>query len=135
MSCKAYFDGSCYLNDCGIGYVIRDSDGSPICAAAEYAGRGDALRAEYEALVALLERMATLSIADAVIHGDCKTVVCQVNGQMGFRRTNRFRDVILGIRDFLRAHPGWHLKWIPRTENRFADALASEGLSMVRARR
>jgi ribonuclease HI len=133
MSCKAYFDGSCYLNDCGIGYVIRNSDGSPIYKSAEYAGRGDALRAEYLALMALLQRLALLNIDKAVIHGDSRTVVFQVNGLMGFRRTNRHRKVILRSRRYLKDHPGWRLKWVPRTENGLADALATEGLSSARS--
>ena len=132
MSCKSYFDGSCYLNDCGIGYVIRNSDGSPIYKSAEYAGRGDALRAEFLALMALLQRLALLNIDNAVIHGDCRTVVCQVNGLMGFRRTNRHRKAILRSRRYLKDHPGWRLKWVPRAENGLADALATEGLSSAR---
>jgi len=132
MSYKAYFDGSCFLHYCGIGYVIRNSDGLPVCQAAEYAGRGDALKAEYLALMALLRRLLTLRIDDAVIHGDSRTVVYQINGRMNTREKNRFRDAIMSMRGVFREHPGWHLKWIPREENGMADALATEGLSGVR---
>jgi ribonuclease HI len=132
MSCKAYFDGSCFLNYCGIGYMIRDPEGFPICEVSEYAGRGDALKAEYLALEALLQRMHALRIHEAVIHGDSRTVVGQVNGQMNTRRTNRFREVIVKTRLFFCDHPGWRLKWIPRELNGCADALASDGLSEVR---
>lgn len=135
MCCKAYFDGSCYLNDCGIGYVIRGRDGSHICKASEYAGRGDALKAEYEALHALLAQLSNLSIDEAVIHGDSRTVVSQVTGQTNTRRTNRFRDLIMGMRRLFRDNPGWDLKWIPRAENGLADALATEALAQVRAAR
>lgn len=132
MSYKAYFDGSCFLHYCGIGYVIRNSEGIPICREAEYAGRGDALKAEYLALVALLQRLVSLRIDDAVIHGDSRTVVAQVNGEVNTRDKNRFRDAIMNMRSVFRDHPGWHLKWIPREENGMADALATEGLSEVR---
>ncbi len=40
MNYKAYFDGSCFLSDCGIGYVVRDPEGLPVCEVAEYVGRG-----------------------------------------------------------------------------------------------
>jgi len=133
MAYMAYFDGSCFLNYCGIGYVIRDSTGMPVFQAAEFAGRGDALKAEYLALMALLSRMTTLRIDDAVIRGDSRTVVCQVNGQMNTRERNRFRESIMRIRGFFHEHPGWHIEWIPRRENGMADALAAEGLSVVRA--
>jgi len=135
MSFKAYFDGSCFLNYCAIGYMIRDSDGSSVCQVSEYAGRGDPLKAEYLALMAVLERLASLSVDHAVIHGDSRTVIGQVNGQISTRRNNRFREVIMKTRDFLRDHPGWHLKWIPREENGLADALATEGLCDVRTNR
>lgn len=135
MSYKAYFDGSCLLHYCGIGYVIRDSAGFPVDQAGEYAGRGDALKAEYLALMALLQRLLSLRINDAVIHGDSRTVVCQVNGQMNTREKNRFREVIMDMRRVFRDHPGWRLKWIPREENGQADALATQGLSEVRHNR
>lgn len=135
MCCKAYFDGSCFLNDCGIGYVIRGQDGSHICKVSEYAGRGDALNAEYMALNALLKQLTSLSIDEAVIHGDSRTVVSQVNGHTNTRRTNRFRELIMRMRRLLRANPGWHLKWIPRAENGLADALATEALAQVRTAR
>lgn len=133
MSCKAYFDGSCFLNYCGIGYMIRDPEGFAICEVSEYVGRGDALKAEYLALVALIQRLQTLRIDEAVIHGDSRTVVGQINGQMNTRRTNRFREVIMKTREYFFEHPGWHLKWIPRELNGRADALASDGLSEIRS--
>ncbi len=135
MSCSAYFDGSCFLNYCGIGYSIRDPNGFPICRVSEYVGRGDALKAEYLALVALLERLESLKIDEAVIHGDSRTVIYQVKGQINTRHTNRFRDLVIKTRRLMRDHPGWRLKWISRAENGQADALATEGLSQVRSAR
>lgn len=132
MTYKAYFDGSCFLYFCGIGYVIRDSNGFPVCQTAEYAGRGDALKAEYLALMAVAERLAVLRIDEAIVHGDSRTVVGQVNGQMFTREKNRFRQAIMAIRALFVEHPGWRLKWIPRRENGLADALATEGLSEIR---
>jgi ribonuclease HI len=135
MVYKAYFDGSCFLYYCGIGYVIRDARGCSVYQMAEFAGRGDALKAEYLALLALVDRLTLLGIEDAVIHGDSRTVVGQVNGRMSTREKNRFRDAILWLRQLFVDHPGWRLKWIPRTENGLADALATEGLVDVRAAR
>ncbi|MBI5248010.1 MAG: ribonuclease HI family protein [Desulfomonile tiedjei] len=132
MSCKAYFDGSCFLNYCAIGYVIRDRDGFPVCRASEFAGRGDALKAEYLALVAVVERLTFLRINEATIHGDSRTVICQVNGQMNTRNSNRFLELIMRLRRFFLENPGWRLKWIPRQENGQADALATEGLNGVK---
>ena len=133
MSYKAYFDGSCFLNDCGIGFVVRDPDGFSVCEVAEYAGRGDALKAEYLALLALIQRLITLDIDHADIHGDSRTVVCQVNGQINTREKSRFRQIIMNTRRYFSDHPGWRLKWIPRKQNGMADSLATEGLFYVRS--
>lgn len=132
MTCKAYFDGSCFLNYCGIGYVIRDTDGFSIYKGSAFAGRGDALRAEYLALMALLQRLAVLRISRVMICGDSRTVVHQVTGRVNTRSTNRFLQLILTARRFLQEHPGWVLKWIPREENGLADSLATEGLSGIK---
>jgi ribonuclease HI len=134
MSHKAYFDGSCFLHYCGIGYVIRDSSGTPVFEAAEFVGRGDALKAEYLALRACLDRLDVLGIDEAVIHGDSRTVVGQVKGQINTRERNRFREAIIQIRRLFTDHPSWQLKWIPRGENGKADALATEGLSAKQER-
>lgn len=132
MTYRAYFDGSCFLCYCGIGCVIRDAHGVPVWRAAEYAGRGDALKAEYLALTSLVERLALMNIENAFIHGDSRTVVGQVTGRINTREKNRFRDLIVSIRRWFAQHPGWTLRWIPRGENGHADALAVEGLSVVR---
>jgi ribonuclease HI len=134
MTCKAYFDCACFLNYCGIGYVIRDPNGFNLWKASEYVGRGDALGAEYWALMALLRRLSLLRIQHAVICGDSRTVVCQVRGKVNTRATNRFRKVIFTAREFLLEHPGWALKWIPRAENGLADSLATESLSGIRTK-
>ena len=133
MNYKAYFDGSCFLSDCGIGYVVRDPDGFPVCEAAEYVGRGDALKAEYLALMALIQRLISLKIDQAEIHGDSRTVVCQVNGQINTREKSRFRQIIMSIRRYFNDHPGWRLKWIPRKQNGKADSLATEGLCFIKS--
>ena len=133
MSYKAYFDGSCFLNDCGIGYVVRDPEGFSVCQVAEYGGRGDALKAEYLALTALIQRLISLKINQADIHGDSRTVVCQINGQINTREKNRFRQIIMSARRYFNDHPGWRLKWIPRKENGMADSLATEGLFTVKS--
>jgi ribonuclease HI len=130
MSHKAFFDGSCFLHYCGIGYVIRDSSGAPVCEAAEFVGRGDALKAEYLALRACLDRLAVLGIHEAVIHGDSRTVVGQVKGQINTRERNRFRDAIMQIRRLFTDHP-LAAQWIPRAKQEGrppsypADALQS----------
>ncbi len=132
MIYKAFFDGSCFLHHCGIGYVIRDGEGKPLYRAGIYVGHGDALKAEYLALFALLRQLRCLGIANVIIHGDSRTVVHQINGLIATRQRNRFRRSIQLIRTLFAMHPGWALKWVPREENSMADALATESLNQVR---
>lgn len=135
MLYKAYFDGSCFLQYCGIGYYIRDSEGILVCRVGRYAGRGDALKAEYLALMGVLNHLHSMRIQHAVIHGDSRTVVHQVNGRVNTRERNRFREWIDTIRALFVCHPFWLLKWVPRRENGLADALATESLSQMRLAR
>jgi len=135
MLYKAYFDGSCFLQYCGIGYFIRDSEGFLVCRVGRYAGRGDALKAEYLALMGVLNHLQRMHIQHAIIHGDSRTVVHQVNGRVNTRERNRFRKWIEAIRLFFVCHPSWILKWVPRGENGLADALATESLSQMRLAR
>ncbi len=132
MIYKAFFDGSCFLHHCGIGYVIRDGEGMLLYRAGIYVGHGDALKAEYLALVALLHQLRCFGIANVIIHGDSRTVVHQINGLVATRQRNRFRRSIQHIKALFSMHPGWALKWVPREENGMADALATESLTQVR---
>ncbi len=132
MIYKAFFDGSCFMRHCGIGYVIRDSSGEPVFRAGRYVGYGDALKAEYLALLALLRQLHSMNIARVIVHGDSRTVVQQVNGLVATRPRNRFRRFIQLIKMIFSLHPGWVLRWVPRQENGMADALATESLSQIR---
>gem|GEM_PF-720745 len=132
MLYKAYFDGSCFLQYCGIGYFIHDSDGFLVCRVGRYVGRGDALKAEYLALMGVLNHLQRMHIQHAIIHCDSRTVVHQVNGRVNTCERNRFRNGIERIRLFFLCRPSWILKWVPRHENGLADTLATESLSQMR---
>lgn len=132
MIYKAFFDGACFLRHCGIGYVIRDWNGESLYRAGKYVGYGDALKAEYFALLLLLQRLNSMGIARVVVHGDSRTVVQQINGLVATRPRNRFLGFIETTKRMFSLHPGWVLKWVPRQENGMADALATESLNGVR---
>ena len=131
MAYKAYFDGSCYNNTCGIGFFILDSSGLIVHKTSSNCGRGDALKAEYAAFFSLLQTLRNLEIEKVTIFGDSQTVIYQVRGLVNIRRTNRFLPIIDKARDILAERPTWQLAWIPRCENGLADILATEGLAKV----
>jgi ribonuclease HI len=131
----AFFDGSSCAGQCGIGFLIRDPHGFVVCEISMGLDQGDALTAEYRALIGVLGKLKSLNVDRAVICGDSRTVVHQVNGQVRTRATNRFLDIILKARSVLADHPKWIVKWVPRNQNGRADLLASEGLYKVRRKK
>jgi ribonuclease HI len=128
MTYKAYFDGSCYNNTCGVGFFILNSSGYIVHKTSRFCGRGDALNAEYTAFILLLQKLVDLKVERVVIYGDSQTVVRQVKGQVNTRKTNRFLPIIRQARTILAQRPCWRVNWIPRRQNGLADALATEGL-------
>lgn len=128
MTYKAFFDGACYNNTCGVGFFILNSSGYIIHKTSRFYGRGDALNAEYMAFILLLGKLVDLNVEQVVINGDSQTVVRQVKGLVNTRKTNRFLPIIRQARRILAERPRWRVNWVPRRQNGLADALATEGL-------
>ena len=61
--------------------------------------------------------------------GDSKLVVEQVNGNWQVR-SDRLRPYVNNVQMLLAGLPEWHLSWVPRKENRAADAMAWKGKTM-----
>jgi ribonuclease HI len=125
------FDGSADPNPggrMGMGWHLRPSDGQ------EYEGMEEAPpapdntnnRAEYLALIALLEEYRRLGGEDPlVIRGDSQLVISQMRGEW---RVNHpmLRQLNAQARQAAAAIPGGvRYEWVPRAENRRADSLAS----------
>jgi ribonuclease HI len=123
----AWFDGSAYPNPgkIGIGGVLESPDGERTEISA-LGGHGDSCKAEYLALIAVLEAAVSREPRKLVIHGDSRVVIDDVLG--GEARSApvllsyalQARELIQSIERFGNVE----LKWIPRARNGAADGLS-----------
>ena len=134
-----YVDGLCEpVNPGGTatyGYVIRNEAGRVIARKSGVVGKGPEMSnnvAEYaalcEALIFLInEKMARLPIE---IRSDSRLLVNQMKGEWKFHKglyAQKYRDAKALATQFDRVK----FRWIPREENKEADALSREAYSQA----
>jgi len=122
-----YTDGACTGNPgrMGIGYVIYQNPGQKLTATCTYSpGTGTNNQAEYLAVIAALDYLTAFEPQSILVMSDSQLVIYQLTGVYAIKSptiaelADRVFELVkrLGCRvDF---------KWIPRSENKFADALA-----------
>jgi ribonuclease HI len=125
-----FFDGACEpMNPGGVatyGFVIFGDGGARLASGC---GVAAALRpcatnnyAEYTGLIKLLESALRLGGRGIVVKGDSQLVVRQVNGEYAVRSGNilpLYREAVKLVEAL-----GAKVVWVPREENREADALS-----------
>ena len=129
----AWFDGSALPNPgrIGIGAVLRAPVGMTVHVSRR-AGIGDSNRAEYLALIAVLEAAVLAGACRVIVHGDSQVVIGDVLGHVPVR-TGSLHAPRLRARQLLAQFAFASLVWIPRERNEGADALARQALGMVAA--
>jgi ribonuclease H / adenosylcobalamin/alpha-ribazole phosphatase len=114
----------------GYGALVRDTDtGALLAERAEPLGTASNNVAEYRGLIAGLEAAATIDPAAVVLaRMDSKLVVEQMSGRWKIKHEDmkrlalQARDVAAGI---IRAGGAVRYEWIPREQNKDADALSN----------
>jgi ribonuclease HI len=121
-----YFDGASRGNPgpAAIGWVIVDSSGI-VTEGGERVGETTNNRAEYDALVRVLELAANYGFATVEFRGDSQLVVEQVRGAW---KTNNpaLRERRVRVRELLDRFDDWSIEHVPREVNERADARANE---------
>lgn len=121
-----YFDGASRGNPgpAAIGWVIVSSDGI-VTEGGERVGETTNNRAEYDALVRVLERAADYGFSTVEVRGDSQLVVEQVRGAW---QTNdpALRERRVRVRELLNRFDDWSIEHVPREVNERADARANE---------
>ncbi|MDR3281343.1 MAG: ribonuclease HI family protein [Synergistaceae bacterium] len=122
-----YFDGASRGNPglAGAGACLIE-DGQVVWECAEYLGTKTNNEAEYTALLRLLEEAKSRGVGEVEIKGDSKLVVCQVNRQwkINLPHLRALAAEAWRILDGMNAR----ITWIPREENRIADALSNRAI-------
>ena len=130
LAWHAWFDGSAHPNPgkIGIGGVLESPDGDIVKISA-VAGHGDSCKAEYLALIAVLEAALSRSPAPArlVIHGDSQVVIEDVLLDET-RSAPALSSYAVQARHLIAQLADVRLQWIPRARNAAADALSQHAI-------
>jgi ribonuclease HI len=127
MTLHAFTDGASRGNpgESGIGIVLKNVRGKTLASWHGYIGLSTNNRAEYEALITLLERMQAIACERLIIHSDSELMVRQLTGKYkvkdaGLKECHRRAATLLAARTFPTV-----LRHVPRAMNRDADRLAN----------
>lgn len=125
---RGYFDGASRGNpgEAGAGALLVNERGETVWEASRYLGKKTNNEAEYAALLLLLNAARECGVGELKICGDSKLVVCQVSKQWKINLPH-LRE-LAGEAWKLMENIKVELIWIPREENKKADALSNEAI-------
>lgn len=126
-----YTDGACKGNPGagGAAFVVLDSGDNIVCTASRPAGKCTNNQAEYFAIEYALDWCLLHPERDVEIRSDSQVVVRQINGEYKVANAD-LKDrhaAVRGVIDVLE-HNGGKITfvYVPREQNRIADALAKD---------
>lgn len=125
---QGYFDGASRGNpgEAGAGALLIDNDGVVVWEASRYLGKRTNNEAEYSALLLLLSAARERGVRELKVYGDSKLVVCQVSRQWKINLPH-LRALAKEAWE-LSEGMNLQLQWIPREQNKKADALSNEAI-------
>jgi len=127
MEGTLYFDGGIRQGICAYGWLLCDSNNETkiIASGNKTCGFGSSNISEYRALIAGLEGSCKAGVTIIHVFGDSLLVVKQVTKVFKVNKPElkRHRDRAL---ELLEQFENYTIKWIPRNENKRADALVGE---------
>lgn len=125
---QGYFDGASRGNpgEAGAGALLVDDGGAVVWETSRYLGKKTNNEAEYTALLLLLSAARERGVRDLKVYGDSKLVVCQVSRQWKINLPH-LRALAREAWE-LSADMDLQLQWIPREQNKRADALSNEAI-------
>ena len=127
-----YTDGASRGNPgpAAIGAVIKDGQGKVLARISRRIGITTNNQAEYQAIIAALEKALGLGVASVEVKSDSELVVRQINGRyrvknMGLRPLNQ------RVGELRSLFHGFSIASIPRRQNAEADRLCNVALDSV----
>jgi len=127
MEATLYFDGGIRQGTMAYGWVLLSpNDETNILASGnKTCGTGTSNISEYRALIAGLQGSIKYGVDTIHIIGDSQLIIKQVTGAF---RVNKLelrlhRDHVIKL---LKQFKSYTIKWVPRRENKLADALVNE---------
>lgn len=124
-----FTDGGIKNNVTAYGFVVYNPEDTKevLFAGKGISGNGSSNCAEYKALIAGLESCLKHKMEIVHICSDSQLICNQVNRvwKMNHEDLAELRERVWKL---LEKFKSWSLKWVPREENKVADALCSEAL-------
>jgi ribonuclease HI len=112
--------------------MVKDQDGTVLVWEHGFVGEGSAMSnnlAEYAGVLCVLKYLRSLPPARAIIRGDSKLVINQLNGKWRIRK-GLYRSIAVEAKELLAylLGLGWQITccWIPRAQNEECDALSKK---------
>lgn len=112
-----------------IGATIKDARGRLLVSISKYIGRATNNQAEYQALIASLEKAIDLGARQVDIQLDSELVVKQIKGKYRVKNT-ALRPLYLRVGELLGQMESFTISNVPREQNSEADRLANKALVM-----
>jgi len=127
-----YTDGASRGNPgpAAIGAVIKDGQGQVLARISRCIGRTTNNQAEYRAIIAALEKAASLSIVIVELKSDSELAVRQLKGSYRVKNAG-LRPLYDKVRELRASFRGFAITYIPRAQNTEADRLSNAALDAV----
>jgi ribonuclease HI len=110
-----------------IGATLKDEKGNPITRISRRIGITTNNQAEYQAIIAALEKAIRLGARYVELYTDSELVVKQINGRYRVKNTT-LRPLYQKVVQLTGALEGFKITHIPRQQNAEADNLANKAL-------
>lgn len=135
MKLIAYTDGASRGNpgESGIGFVLKDEEGSTIFEGGGYIGQATNNIAEYSALIACLKKARETGCSHLVVHSDSQLMVRQLQGTYKVRdkKLQQYYRTVLELLNTASFRVTFN--HVERGENSQADRLANMGIDSRRS--
>jgi len=110
-----------------IGVVIKDEAGAVAAKISQRLGVTTNNQAEYQAIIAGLEKAVGLGVKSADVKSDSELVVNQINGRYKIKNTG-LRPLYQKVVQLIGQLESFSISYIPRDQNKAADDLANQAL-------
>jgi len=124
-----YTDGAARGNPgpAAIGVALKDEKGHTAATISRRLAPTTNNQAEYQAIIAGLEKSVSLGAKQVSVKADSKLAVNQINGNFKIKNT-ALRPLYQQVVQLIGKLESFSITYIPREQNRQADALANKAL-------
>jgi ribonuclease HI len=110
-----------------IGATLKDEKGTSVAHISRRIGVTTNNQAEYQAIIAALEKAISLGARHVELKSDSELVVKQINGRYKVKKAV-LRSLYQKVIQLIGSLEGFSIAYIPREKNREADNLANKAL-------